>query len=235
MKNVRQFIDVCFVCTTLSMFSCMDHDIGGGGGTPVDSVKVIASLTAPGRYWVLEKITRTVGGRTEDVSEYTMYFDSTQIFYSHFNAYQFLGGASRTFFEFPQELSKYDYPYDFSGGLSGNRPYGIADLAIRLAFIAVGPFHGTWAWDNSKQTFSVTHPYLFWKSTKGYLDPDMFPKYNNLTEAQNAGLPERIRIVLGEIAEADGNATYAYTLRAAWIIRSEPSTVRYIAKYIVVY
>jgi len=240
MKNVRHIIVFCFLCTALGMLSCKDHD--GGGGlvvTPVDSAQVIASLFARDRYWCLEQITRTVGNKIEDISEDTVFFNRGQIWYAHANAYQFLNGpGSRTLFESPQEnviqkLSTYDY----SDGVSGNRPYGTVELVIREAFIYFGPFHGKWDWDKTKQTVSVqlpTAPDSFWKGEKGYLDPEMFPKYNNLAEAQNAAKPERIRIILEEQTEGQNKVTYAYTLRAAWIIKREVGT-RITSKYTVLY
>ncbi|MPR34772.1 hypothetical protein [Salmonirosea aquatica] len=251
MKNIRQIVAYCLVCIILGAVSCKKKEITvkepvdqeqdpDSVGTRIDSTQVFAALTSRERYWCLEKITRTVGEKTEDISEDTSFFTRPQIWYAHANAYQFFNGADgRLLFESPQEkviqeLSNYTY----SAGVSGNRPYGTAELIIREAFIYFGPFHGKWNWDAAKQTVSVQLPTesdLFWKADKGYLDRDMFPRYKNLAEAQSAAKPERIRIVLEEKEEAQGQVTYAYTLRAAWIIRREAGTPRELSKYIVIY
>ncbi|GAB2790010.1 hypothetical protein GCM10027275_38600 [Rhabdobacter roseus] len=224
------------------MLSCQDHNIEDPDpeAPAVDSAQVIASLTAPGRYWCLEQITRTVGDVTEDISEDSVLFTRLQVWYAHANAYQFLDWAgNRTLFESPQEsVIIKSSTYDYSDGVSGNRPYGTAELIIREAFIYVGPFHGKWDWDKTKQTVSVqlpTGPILFWKADKGYLDRDMLPKYKSLEEAQDASKPERIRIILEEQNEGSNKVTYAYTLRAAWIIQREEGTPRELSKYIVLY
>ncbi|GAB2790018.1 hypothetical protein GCM10027275_38610 [Rhabdobacter roseus] len=251
MKNVRHLIACCLVGTVLGIVACKKKEVTvqepvdqvedpGSVGTLVDSTQVIALLTAKGRYWCLEKITRTVGDKTEDVSEDTTLFTRIQVWYAHANAYQFLDGSGgRTLFESPQEsVIIKSSTYNYSDGVSGNRPYGTAELLIREGFIYFGPFHGKWNWDAEKQTVSVqlpTEPDLLWKAAKGYLDRDMLPKYKSLAEAQDAAKPERIRIVMEEKEEAQGKVTYAYTLRAAWIIRREASPRRELSKYIVFY
>lgn len=243
MKNDRLIIIFCFLCA-LGLLSCKDHDTGIGTdpeGTPVDSAQVLASLSAKGRYWCLEQITRRVGDQTKDVSQDTVFFDPGQIWYAHANAYQFIDGpGGRTLFESPQANVLFTPgTFDYSNGLSGNRPYSATELTIREAFIYFGPFHGKWAWDKTKQTVSVqvpTGPNLFWKGEKGYLDREMFPKYKTLAEAQSAAKPERIRIILEEQQEGPNKVTYAYTLRAAWILERKTDGVpRELSKYSVLY
>jgi hypothetical protein len=243
MKNIRQIIGICFVCT-VGMLSCKDHDLSGEDpdpSPPVDSAQVITSLSAQGRYWCLEQITRTVGDQTADVSEDTVFFNRGQIWYAHANAYRFIDGpGSQTLFESPQpEVISKSNTLDYSDGLSGNRPYGTAELTIRDFFIYFGPFHGQWAWNKARQTVTVQlpmGPYLFWKSENGYLDPKMFPKYKTLAEAQTAAKPERIRIILEEQNEGQNKVTYAYTLRAAWILERKTEGVpRELSKYSVLY
>ena len=243
MKSINPIIILCFVYT-LGLLSCQDHDTGVGTdpeGAPVDSAQVLASLSAKGRYWCLEQITRTVGAQTQDVSQDTVFFDRGQIWYAHANAYQFVDGpGSRTLFESPQANVPFTpNTFDYSNGLSGNRPYGTAELTIRDAFIYFGPFHGKWGWDAAKQTVLVqlpTGPSLFWKGEEGYLDRAMFPKYKTLAEAQSAAKPERIRIILEEQQEGQNKVTYAYTLRAAWILERKTDGVpRELSKYSVLY
>lgn len=234
MKNSRLILT--FGILLLALVSCVDHDIDTT--EPVDKEKVIASLTAPQRYWCIEEITRQVGNQVIEISEDPAYLSQIQIYLAHANAYQFQDGlGGKIVFESTQENALLG-TYDYSKSLWGKRPYGIHELHIREVFIYAGPWHGQWDWNEEQKKFSVQfppEPFLFWRAGVGYLDRALYPKYNNLAEAQAAGKPERIRILVEENDEKLGKVTYAYTLRAAWIIEIVGTTPQGTVKYKVLY
>ena len=205
---------------------------------PIDSAEAMSKLTASGRFWCIEQVTRTAENNTKDISEDTLFFTKGQVWYIHANVYRF-GGIIE---ELPQENVLYQHmrsPFEYSESLSGKRPYGAAELDVRFAFILVGGYNGKWNWDSRKQTFSINFPsekpLAFWKNETGYLDPEILPKYKNLLEAKAAGKPERIRIMM-EVNDTDeGKVIYAYTLRAAWVVDYLGGYYKTNSKYSVLY
>lgn len=241
MKISRQILTSLFLLFLSSEISCKKKEIVEieEKVPPVDKEKLIASLIAPGRYWCIEGITRQVGNKIVEISEDTATFDKIMIFRIHANAYQFLNWpGDRTIFESPQEsvITRFE-GYDYSKGLSGKMPYGESELFVRRAYIYVGSFHGKWDWNENKHNVSVQFPNqyaTYWRDGVGYLDPAMFPKYNNISEAKAAGKPERISFIVEENDKDSGRVKFAYTLRAAWIIDTLGSP-RYTSKYKVLY
>lgn len=234
MKNSRLIIALGLLL--FALISCVDHE-DVGTPNPVDKDKIIALLNVPQRYWCIEEITRQVGDQSIEISEDITYLSPGQIYHAHTNAYQFLDGSEgKIVYEIPQADDGIN-TLDYSKSLSGKRPYGVTELQIRVFFIPYVPWHGTWGWDEGQKKISVqfpSEPFLFWRPGVGYLDPALYPKYKNLSEAQAAGKPERIRILM---EETDGNqrkVTYAYTLRAAWVIEKLESP-RETPKYKVLY
>ena len=219
-----------------ALISCVDHE-DVGTPNPVDKDKIIALLNVPQRYWCIEEITRQVGDQIIEISEDTTYLSPVQIYLAHTNAYQFLDGSGgRIVFESPQADDGIN-TYDYSKSLWGKRSYGVNELHIRDFFIPFGPWHGTWDWNEGQKKFLVqfpSDPFLFWRPGVGYLDPALYPKYKNLSEAQAAGKPERIRILMEETDANQSKVTYAYTLRAAWVIERLESP-RGVSKYKVLY
>jgi hypothetical protein len=234
MKNI--FLIITLGLLLFALASCVDHDLETA--EPIDKEKVFASLTAPQRYWCIEGITRQVGNQILEISEDTAYLSPIQIYLAHANAYRFLGDSEgRVIFESPQANVGVG-TFDYSKSLWGKRPYGVHELHIRDFFIYAGPWHGKWDWNEEQKKFPVqfpSEPFLFWRPGVGYLDPTLYPHYNNLAEAQAAGQPERIRIIMEEDDANLGKVTYAYTLRAAWVIERLQSGPRELSLYKVLY
>ncbi|MPR34771.1 hypothetical protein [Salmonirosea aquatica] len=210
--------------------------------TPIDSSRIMEALTAPGRYWILESIAIKKADSEKEISEDTAYFDRTEIWRIHAYAYQF-GNSNQSsptrFIAAYTQVKPADAfeGGDYSKGLYGKRPYGVAELALYVAFPQVNKSH-TWQWNESDVSLQLD-PSVFLSdrfSKKAFLDTGKLPLYKSASEARNAGKPEIIRFISEIDDKKIGTTTLYYYLRSAWIIESKGDlNNRYAPNYLVLY
>ena len=190
-----------FLALLIIIYSCKtkDHEILD---PVVNKAEVIASLTASGRYWRFEQITRKVGNETFDLTK-----DPTVV-------------PALTLSINLQFLASMEIDVGLGEGIVGDAPYG--DQHILKVFPSGQLSKQAWQWDNEKNTVTfemVGTPYF---AEKAYMDLTMLPKHINSREAIASGEPERLKFETHQIDPQLGAETYTYILRSAWVLEDIP-------------
>jgi len=182
----------------------------------VDYKLVDSLLSARGRYWVIEKITKVTGDeKLEYISDNNFKNDSLLGIFWH--------GAI---------IASVNFKFYDGGNITqkiGGGPFG------PLPFTTTGKFNVyhlserkggySWAKDYSKVNVVIPSPLqsILQHISKvdpgnfvGYLDPSSYPVYGNVEEIKAAGKSERIKIIM-DPKNTDCKASYIFTLRAVWL------------------
>ncbi len=212
MKSLLSFILTVLV---VSIISCKDHDISTPEpGKIVDYKMVDSLLSAPKRYWVIEKITRIDGKEElEYISNNNFKNDSLLGVYWHGAII-----ASVNFKFYDGNILQQD-----GGGIFGPLPF--TNTGTLYVYHLTQKF-GSWNWNNDYSKAIVKAPDILRSilqhisktdpaSFEGSFDPSSYPVYGNVEGIKATGKSERIKIVM-DPKDKDRTESYVFTLRAVW-------------------
>ncbi len=210
MKSLLSFILTVLV---VSIISCKDHDISTP--EPIVDYKVVDSLlSAPKRYWVIEKITRIDGKeKLEYISDNNFKNDSLLGVYWHGAII-----ASVNFRFYDGKILQQD-----GGGVYGPLPYTNTG---RFYVYHLSQRYGSWNWNDDYSKAIVTVPEILRSilqhisktdptNFEGSFDPSSYPIYGNVEAVKAAGKSERIKIMMNA-KDKSITESYVFTLRAVW-------------------
>lgn len=190
-----------FLALLLIIYSCKmkDHEVLNPA---VDKAEIIASLTAPGRYWRFEQITRKVGNETFDLTDDPILVPTLTLSINL------------------QFLTSQEIDVGLGEGIVGDVAYG--DQHILKVFPSGQLTRQAWRWDDEKNTVTFEMGGTSYFPEKAYMDLTMLPKHLNPAEAIASGEPERSKFEIHQIDPQLGAVTYTYILRAAWVLEDIP-------------
>jgi hypothetical protein len=201
----------------ISVFSCEKNE----RPMPTINYELVDSLlAAPGRYWVIERITRISG---KEKTEYIYLNDEQKVTgnSSVLGQYWYSGaiGAANFQFDINGKIT-----HSTGGGIFGPKPYTTTGT---FSWDNFRFYYGSWNWNENRSKIQVAVPDILQSvlrqiiqtdpsNFKGYLDPSSYPIYRNVESIKAAGSSERIKIVM-ESKNKDSSESYVFTLRAVWL------------------
>ncbi len=212
MKSLFKFVIAALIIST---FSCQNEGSLPEPEGKVDYRMVDSLLSAPGRYWVIEKITRMKGKEElEYISENKSRNDSLLGVYWH--------GAIIASVNF--QFSDGKIRQSDGGGVWGPLPYTSSG---KFYVYNMTYRYGSWNWNNDHSKAIVAVPETLQSilgyisnvdpaSFEGHLDPSSYPVYGNVEAIKMAGKSERIKINM-EPKDKGRPESYVFTLRAVWL------------------
>ncbi|MPR35535.1 hypothetical protein [Salmonirosea aquatica] len=201
----------------ISTFSCRNEGSLPEPEEKVDYRLVDSLLSAKGRYWVVEQITKI------ESKEKLEYISADGAKTSSLLGVLWSGGyITNVAFQF----GKNTILQKEGGGVFGQVPY--TDTGTFHIYNMKNYPGGSWDWSGDYTKINVNQLPEMLRSVlshiskvdpadfEGYLDPASYPVYGNVEEIRTAGKSERIKIVMDNKDDIKPES-FIFTLRAVWL------------------